>query len=163
MLITIGTGDNNSDMRTVSSRGMARWSRTLTGELGTAVTVSYALQDVTDPANPTALAGAPGITGGTSIVPVRHADDDSTLGATAITAVYDKEDRFRIAGALYSYDDDDTFINGITGHADVGKVRTLDQFEGLIKPGDNDTAGTVEVVFYDDDGVSIFRVTVAGS
>ncbi|MCZ0941057.1 MAG: S-layer homology domain-containing protein [Caldilineaceae bacterium] len=168
--ITIGDGTGNSDIRTVSSRGMARWSRTLAGTLGTAVpSIAYALQDVTDPDNPTALTGAPTITGGTSIVPVRHADDDSTLGATAISAVYDKEDRFRIAGALYSYDDGDTFINGIaTGTpgapAEGADTRiTLDQFEGLIKAGTGGNVGTVEVVFYDDDGVSIFRVTAQGS
>ena len=149
-------GDGSSNTRTVSSRGMASWRRTLDGTLGTAVGVTYALRNEADDA---ALEGAPDVTA-TSVVPVRHADDDSTLGATAITAVYDKEDRFRIVGALYSYDDGDTFINGIDGHDNEGDRITLDAFEGLIK---GDTPGTVEVVFYDDDGVSIFRVTVAGT
>ena len=165
VLITIGSGDGSADIRTVSSRGMARWTRTLDGALGAAVTVAYALQDATGTvASPVGLTGAPTVTGGASVVPVRHADDDSTLGATAITAVYDKEDRFRITGALYSYDDGDTFINGITGHDDIGKRITLEQFEGLIKPATSGgAAGSVEIVFYDDDGVSIYRVTAAGS
>ena len=169
VLITIGTGDGSADIRTVSSRGMARWSRTLDGELGTAVTVAYALQDATGTvAVPVGLTGAPTVTEGASVVPVRHADDDSTLVATPITAVYDKEDRFRITGALYSYDDGDTFINGLTSGdnaPDEGADRriTLEKFEGLIKPGTGGTAGSVEVVFYDDDGVSIFRVTAEGS
>ena len=165
--IAIGTGDGNSDTRTVSSRGMARWSRTLDGVLGTGITVEYDLVTVTVAGDGTVttapLADAPEVAD-TSVVPVRHADDDSTAAAAVITAVYDKEDRFRIGGALYSYDDGDTFINGITGHADVGKRITLDAFEGLIKqPAGGSSAGSVEVVFYDDDGVSIFRVTAAGS
>ena len=36
------------------------------------------------------------------------------------------------------------------------------KFESLIAAGDNN-AGTVQVVSYDDDGSSIFRVTAAGS
>ena len=157
--IGIGTGDGSSDTRTVSSRGMARWTRTLDGTLGTAVDVTYALRNEADDA---ALDGAPTVAG-TSVVPVRHADDDSTAAAAAITAVYAKEDRFRIAGALYSYDDDDTYINGISGHDNEGDRITLDAFEGLIAAGTGGTAGSVEIVFYDDDGVSIFRVTAAGS
>ena len=162
--IAIGTGDGSSNTRTVSSRGMASWRRTLDGTLGTAVDVTYALRNADDTV---ALDGAPTVTA-TSVIPVRHADDDTARGATAITAVYDKEDRFLIStpgtlAALYSYDDGDTFINGISGHDDEGKRLTLAQFEGLIKPGTGATAGSVEVVWYDDDGVSIFRVTVAGS
>ncbi|MXV80298.1 MAG: hypothetical protein F4007_06545 [Chloroflexi bacterium] len=162
--ITIGTGDESSDIRTVSSGGMARWSRTLTGTLGTAVTVAYALQ---------VDSGAPTITGGTSIVPVRHADDDSTRPASdgEISEVYDKEDRFRIGGALYSYDDGDRFFNGIAvgspgGPASSAADRslTLEEFEGLIKSAGT-SSGIVEVVFYDDDDdrESIFRVTQAGT
>ncbi len=165
--ITIGEAPDNSDTRTVSSRGMARWTRTLAGSLGTPVAVSYNIVTINDDGTTADVADAPDVAN-TSVIAVRHADDDSTRAATEIEAVYDKEDRFLIAtagsiGALYSYDDGDTFINGISGHADVGKRITLDQFEGLIKAGAGDTAGTVEVVFYDDDGVSIFRVTAAGS
>ena len=168
--ITIGTGDGNSDTRTVSSRGMARWTRTLDGTIGTAIEPTYALVTVTvnDDGTVTtaALTGAPTVAN-TSVIPVRHADDDSTAAAAQITAVYDKENRFLVStagtsAALYSYDDGDTFINGITGHADVGKRITLDQFEGLIKSAGT-APGSVEVVFYDDDGVSIFRVTAAGT
>ncbi|MCQ3805351.1 MAG: S-layer homology domain-containing protein, partial [Acidimicrobiia bacterium] len=163
--ITIGeataglTTPDNLSTRTVSSRGMASWRRTLDTTLGADVTVAYALRNAADEA---ALDGGPEVAN-TTVVAVRHADDDSTAAATPITAVYDKEDRFRITGALYSYDDGDTFINGIPDHADTGDRITLDTFEGLIKPGTGGTAGTVEVVFYDDDGVSIFRVTLAGS
>ncbi|MDE0132026.1 MAG: S-layer homology domain-containing protein [bacterium] len=169
--IAIGTGDNNSDTRTVSSRGRASWRRTLDATLGAEIQMTYTLQDISDPNNIVALANAPTVTGGTPVVTVRHADDDSTAAAAQIDAVYDKEDRFRVTdaaatppvSALYSYDDGDTFINGIANHDDEGKRITLAQFEGLIKPGTNGTAGTVEVVFYDDDGVSIFRVTGVGS
>ena len=161
--IAIGTGADNSDTRTVSSRGMARWTRTLDGVLGTVLEVTYTLRDAADENDVTTPEVADG-----SVVPVRHADDDSTGASTPITAVYDKEDRFRITGALYSYDDGDTFINGLTSGDDApaaGEDRriTLEKFEGLIKAGTGGTAGSVEVVFYDDDGVSIFRVTAVGS
>ncbi len=161
--IAIGTGDGSSNTRTVSSRGMASWRRTLDGTLGTAVDVTYALRNEDDDA---ALDGAPTVAD-TSVIPVRHADDDTARGATAITAVYDKEDRFLIStvgtlAALYSYDDGDTFINGISGDDNEGKRITLAQFEGLIKSAGT-APGSVEVVWYDDDGVSIFRVTAAGT
>ncbi len=157
--IAIGTGDGSSKTRTVTSRGMASWRRTLDGTLGADTTVTYALRNAADDA---ALDGAPTVAD-TTVVAVRHADDDSTAAAAPITAVYDKEDRFRIAGALYSYDDGDTFINGISGDDGEGDRISLEKFEGLIKPGTNGTAGSVEIVFYDDDGVSIFRVTGGGS
>ena len=163
MAIAIGTGDDNSKLRTVSSGGTTSWSRTLDGTLGTGIDVSYTLQDASDPENLVALTGAPAVAN-TTVVPVRHADDDSTAPAAQITAVYDKEDRFRITGALYSYDDDDTFINGITGHEDAGDRISLEKFEGLIKKAtEAGNAGSVEVVFYDDDGISIFRATVEGT
>ena len=65
--------------------------------------------------------------------------------------------------------DGDTFINGIAAGnpgapAEGADTRiTLEKFEGLIKAGTGGTEGSVEVVFYDDDGVSIFRVTAQGS
>ena len=161
--ITIGSGTGSSDTRTVSSSGMARWSRTLDGTLGTAVTVGYALRNEADDG---ALTGAPtSIPGGDSVVPVRHADDDSSVPGTGtpITELYDKEDRFRITGALYSYEDGDDFFNNIDGDDGQGDRLTLDEFEELIKPGTSNTAGSVQVVFYDDDGRSIFRVTAPGS
>ena len=161
--VQISIGDTsvtaNVNTRTVSSRGMASWRNTLDGTLGGDVPVAYALRNADDDA---ALPDAPAVTS-TTVVAVRHADDDEPAAAAAITAVYDKEDRFRITGALYSYDDGDTFINGIPGDTNEGDRLTLAQFEGLIKPGTGGTAGSVEVVWYDDDGVSIFRVTLAGS
>ena len=163
VLITID-GAANGDIRTLSSRGMAKWSRTLDGTLGTAVPVTYALQSSAGTvASPVALDGAPtNIEGGASVIPVRVADDNSTAAAAAITAVYDKEDRFRITGALYSYDDGDTFINGIDGNDGEGDRLTLEQFEGLIKSAGS-APGSVEIVWYDADGVSIFRVTALGT
>ncbi|MYB66867.1 MAG: hypothetical protein F4X75_00005, partial [Gemmatimonadetes bacterium] len=163
--ITIGddTVEANVNTRTVRGRGMASWSHTLTGSLGGSVPVTYTLRnaaddtDVTDPE-----------VGDGAVIAVRHADDDSTVAVAngQISEVYDKEDRFRIGGALYSYDDGDTFINGLTGDnapaAGEDKRITLEKFEELIKRGDT-SAGVVEIVFYDDDGISIFRVTTPGT
>ncbi|MYF17009.1 MAG: hypothetical protein F4215_06260 [Gemmatimonadetes bacterium] len=159
--ITIGTGDGRSDERTVSSSGVARWTRTLDGTLGTAINAEYNLVNVAQDGTVSDNADAPDVTS-TPVVPVRHADDDSTAPGAQITELYDKEDRFRITGALYSYDDGDTFINNILGDGGQGDPLTLEEFEGLIKPVTG-TAGSVEIVFYDDDGRSIFRVTTAGS
>ena len=163
VLIDIGGGD--PVFRTVSSRGMASWRSTFDADLNSSQTVTYALQDpaATDPASPQPLTGAPAVTGGTPVHVVAHADDDSSADADDIDAVYADENRFRIDGALYSYDSDDLFIND-SGAAD-GAVADLDGFETLI--GGNLTtitnAANIEIVAYDDDGSSIFRVVTAAS
>ena len=164
VLITIGTGDNNSSRRTISSRGVASWRRTavadVTGFPDTVVNVAVTYTDIQDSGD-TAITDAPTIDP-TPVVPVRHAPDDSQVAtATALTAVYADDDRFRINGLLYTYDADDVYIDGTT--ADESTMIDMAKFESLIKPGSTDTEGTVQIVAYDDDGSSIFRVTVPGS
>ena len=160
--IDIGAADSNT--RTVSSRGMASWRVTndLSGEtdggLGATQTVTYDLRNAADDAP---LTGAPDIAD-TTVVAVRHADDDSSRDATLLDAVYGDEDRFRIGGSLYTYDSDDVFI---TDAGDVdGKVLDMAGFEkaiGANLSAQPSTQATVEIVAYDDDGSSIFRVTIA--
>ena len=164
--VAIDIGAADSATRTVSSRGVASWrvtndlSSETDGGLGATQTVEYALRNAADDA---ALTGAPTIAD-TTVVAVRHADDDSSADAADITAVYAKEDRFRIGGALYSYDDDDVFITDAGDDAD-GKVLDLAGFEKEI--GGNlstiTSAANIEIVAYDDDGSSIFRVVTAAS
>ena len=169
VLIDVGAAD--PVFRTLSSRGAASWTATLeladTDLGGVGQTVAYALQDpaATDPGSPQALADAPLVTS-TMVVVVRHADDDSSRAAADIDDVYGDENRFRIGGALYSYDSDDVFLNtvtadGVTTNAPVDMAK----FESLI--GANlDAIGTeanIVVVSYDDDGSSIFRVATPAS
>ena len=76
-----------------------------------------------------------------------------------LDAVYGDDNRFRVDGAVYTYDSDDVFVDG----TDNGAVVDMAKFASLI--GANlDTIGTaanVQVVSYDDDGSSIFRVQSA--
>ncbi|MYD34881.1 MAG: hypothetical protein F4W98_13515 [Acidimicrobiales bacterium] len=179
--ITIGTATegvdppDNVSTRTVSSSGTARWARTLDGSPGNPIEPEYNVVNDDGTDNTAARNVDP-----TSVIPVNHADDDTARGGTnnggtQITAVYDKENRFLIAASddfaeLYSYDDGDRFFNAIAvGSAggpdsETDRSLTLEEFEKLIKPATaTGSAGSVEVVFYDDDGESIFRVTVAGT
>ncbi len=85
-----------------------------------------------------------------SVVLVSVAGDDSEVPtATAVTALYDKQNKFRMDGTLYSYDSDDLFYQG-------GKPLSLDQFETKLMA---ETPPTVRIPSYDDDGTSIFVLT----
>ena len=76
-------------------------------------------------------------------------DDSEQPTATAVTALYDKQNKFHIAGTLYSYDSDDLFYQS-------GKPLTLVQFEAKLKA---DSPPTIRIPSYDDDGSSIFVLT----
>ncbi len=159
VLITIAGAD--PARRTISSRGVASWRATVVqATLGGSVAVTYTeLQD--------SAGGAltiPSVTGGASVLAVEHAPDDSSNDADDIDAVYGDEDRFLIDGLLYTYDSDDVFITD-SGTDVNGKVLDLAEFEKEI--GTNletiATAANIEVVAYDDDGRSIFRVVTAAN
>ena len=154
--VSIGIGKADAERRTVSSRGVASYRATSAGTVGDDITVTYSgVQDSDE--NSVSVP----ITGGTAVTAVRHAPDDDSAAAAKIDAVYADENRFRIRGLLYTYDADDTFVDDTM--ADKSVMVDMAKFESLIAPGDSDTAGTVQVVSYDDDGSSIFRVTAAGS
>ena len=164
VLITIGTGPDNSSRRTVSSRGVASWRRAAVADVSgfpdTVVNVDVTYTEIQDSAG-NVLSDAPTITA-TPVVPVRHAPDNSQVATpTVLTAVYADDDRFRINGLLYSYDADDVYIDGTT--ADQSSVIDMAKFESLIAAGDTNAAGTVQIVSYDNDGTSYFRVTAPGS
>ncbi len=161
--IAIGTGTGSSNTRTVSSRGMAGWSRTLDGTLGTGITVAYALRNAADDAG---LDGAPSVTD-TSVISVRHADDNSSRAAADIDAVYGDENRFRIGGALYTYDSDDVFlqtvtVGGVTSNAPVDMAKFA-MLIGANRAGQPGTQANIEVVAYNSQGSSIFRVVTEAS
>lgn len=137
--------DPADDDRPVSSRGVANYTRTVdapgASDQDGEVEVTYTLQD---PDNE-----IPDITvESTDVIAVSNATDDSTATRAAVSDLYDKENKFRVGRTLYSYDSNDTFVSG-TSQVDI------DKFEDLMG-ADN---AQVEVVVYDDDGSSIFRVS----
>ncbi len=155
VLITIGGSDDTR--RTISSRGVASWRATVVQDtLGGPVNVTYASVQDSDGKALT----VPDITA-TSVLAVENAPDDSSNAAANIVAVYGDEDRFLIAGLLYSYDSDDVFLD--TGDGDAGNkvVDGVAEFEKLIGANLDEQPGAqanIVVVSYDDDGSSIFRV-----
>jgi hypothetical protein len=152
--IDIGAADPAE--RTVSSRGVASYRTTVdAGTPGTDIDVTYT--DISD-SDGDSVPGAPSVTA-SMVTPVRHAPDDSSAPAADLDAVYADDNRFRIAGLLYTYDSDDTFVDG----TDNGAVVDMAKFESLIKQTEGGNAANVQVVSYDDDGDSIFRVVTAGT
>ena len=166
--VAITIGDAPVAIRTISSRGVASWRATVDLTAATdngrnqPVTVQYALQ--ADTATVTALVplpDAPDITN-TMVTAVRHAPDDSSepagaIGSPNVDAVYGDDDRFNIDGYLYTYDSDDVFVDGTDNGAvvDVAKFKRLIGANLSAQPT---TQANVQVVSYDDDGSSIFRV-----
>ena len=153
--VSIDIGAADAETRTVSSRGVASYRTTVdAGEPGTDIDVTY-----------TGLADSTGTSinvtvDESNVTPVRHAPDDSSAAAADLDAVYADDNRFRIAGLLYTYDSDDTFVDG-TDDGD-GALVDMAKFESLItKSVSTADAANVQVVSYDDDGDSIFRVTDA--
>ena len=94
-----------------------------------------------------------------TVTPVIRATDGSSNRSSDVGALYAQENRFHIDGLLYSYDPEDTFIHN-------GEVIDMETFEtklgaNLDLTGGRAQATQVEVVLYDFDGSSIFRVTRA--
>ncbi|MCQ3805355.1 MAG: S-layer homology domain-containing protein [Acidimicrobiia bacterium] len=160
VLITIGAGDNSTSRRTVSSRGVASWRRTgVDATINENVPVTYTeIQDSDDEVITTAPTVDP-----TPVVAVRHAPDDSSALAANITALYADDDRFHIAGLLYTYDSDDVFIDDTDNGAMVVDMAKFETLLGAKITGTPTTPAEVQVVSYDDDGSSIFRVGTAAA
>ncbi|MYK99314.1 MAG: hypothetical protein F4014_11065 [Gemmatimonadetes bacterium] len=82
---------------------------------------------------------------------MNHADDDRAAITGPVVATYADDNRFVIGGELFTYDSDDTFLIGSKA------IETIEDFEkeleGLVS-GD-----TIDVLLYDDDDISIFRIT----
>ena len=163
--VNIQIGDETAATRTVSSKGVASWSDTEVptpanqGDpvRGSTVTVIY--DNITDSAG-TAIQNAPNVTEST-VTAVEHAPDDSSANAADLDEVYGDDNGFRIAGLSYIYDSDDTFVDG----TDNGAVVDMAKFATRIGANLDEitTEANVQVVSYDDDGSSIFRVVTAAS
>ncbi|MDE0132027.1 MAG: S-layer homology domain-containing protein [bacterium] len=131
------TGDELS--RVISTRGVATYSATVPASsinAGTAISVGATIDNVT------ATAG--------SVLPVTHAEDDGDAvdaSSDNVIAVYADDNRFVITGGvMYTYDSDDTYL------IDNESV-DMAAFE---KELDEDSI--VDILVYNDDGASIFRI-----
>ena len=110
---------------------------------------------------------------------VNPANSQSVDETKYVTHVMAKNNKFLTADAdegdaslVFSYDDDDTFIDRSGAE---GREVSMEKFETLIDDDNNsntianaNAAGaeddvTVEVVIYNADGISVFRVTSDGS
>ena len=109
-----------------------------------------------------------------SVQVVTEADDDD-VGAVVVNSI-DTDDAEFLANTdatvttgasdrVYSYDADDTFVNGVANGESEGELLTMEKFEDMLDDFDADDATTeraiVDVVVYNPDGSSIFRVTTA--
>ncbi|MDE0133107.1 MAG: hypothetical protein OXQ32_12730, partial [bacterium] len=117
---------------------------------------------------------------GAGSVQVVNTASSASTGTHTVTHLMVKDNKFLAladgtAGAptlVFSYDDDDTFIDS-TG--DEGREVSMARFQTLMDQDDNhntigngddpasDAAVEVEVVIYNADGTSVFRVTNDGS
>ncbi len=117
-------------------------------------------------------------TGPNNVQVVNTASSAST-GAHIVTHLMVKNNKFLAlagtsAGAptlVFSYDDDDTFIDSTAGSGGEGRAVSLEKFQTLLDQDNNhNTVGNgadpaseatiaVEVVIYNADGTSVFRVT----
>ncbi len=138
-----------------------------------------AVYDDTTPANVTdghqyrAAAG--------SVHVVNPASSAST-GGHVVTHLMVKDNKFlALAGAtggdptlVFSYDDGDTFIDSTAGSGGEGRAVSMERFQTLMDQDNNhntvangattaEAAVEVEVVIYNADGTSVFRVTDDGS
>ena len=171
--VNINIGGQGAETRTVSSRGVATWRETIEvadADLGTDITI--AVSDVVglpDPENSDQRpALSPTFAGPESVEVVEHAEDDSSLAATDnnVTAVYADDNRFLIGNDLYTYDSDDVFVDDTPAAGQTagdGDIVDMDKFESLLGANleEIDVTATVQIIVYDDDGSSIFRVQTA--
>ena len=120
-------------------------------------------------------------TGPNSVHVVNTASSAST-GTHTVTHLMVKDNKFlALAGdaggdptLVFSYDDGDTFIDSTAGSGSEGRAVSMERFQTLMDQDDDhdtvangattsDAAVEVEVVIYNADGTSVFRVTNDGS
>ncbi len=107
-----------------------------------------------------------------SVQVVTKADDDD-VGAVVVNALRNDQDEFLAhsdsttttgnSDLVYSYDSGDTFVNGVSNGESDGELLTMEKFEDMLDDfvEDGGTPAVVDVVVYNPDGTSIFRVTTA--
>ena len=95
---------------------------------------------------------------GDAVVNSIDTDDGEFLANDTVTAT--------TSNLLFSYDADDTFVNSVPNGETEGELLTMEKFEEMLGDGldlsvTDSQRATVDVVVYDTDGSSIFRVTLA--
>ena len=119
---------------------------------------------------------------GPNNVHVVNTASSASTGTHTVTHLMVKDNKFlALAGntggnptLVFSYDDGDTFIDSTAGTGGEGREVSMERFQTLMdQDDDHDTVGNgatptdaaveVEVVIYNADGISVFRVTDDGS
>ena len=111
-------------------------------------------------------------------VQVLYRADDDNVGAMTVNSI-DTDDAEFLANdgtdedvaegnsnLVFSYDADDTFVNGVENEdgESEGELLTMEKFEDMLDDFKMDgVRAIVDVVVYDSDGSSIFRVNTASS
>ena len=109
-----------------------------------------------------------------SVQVVTEADDDDVT-TVVVNALRGDDDEFLAnsdsaatsgnSNLVYSYDADDTFVNGVDDDESEGELLTMKKFVEMLSGFDADENGSlraqVDVIVYNPDGSSIFRVTRA--
>ena len=143
-------------------------------EVGTQIVVTYVAEPTGVTTNDSVTDIASDNAQGTKNVQVVTRADDEDTGSMTVDLLLADANEFVAdnAGAnttnsdlVYSYDDDDIFINGVGNTENTGERLTLAKFEEMLGskltnfPDDNDEKAVVVVIAYKPGGVSIFQVT----
>ena len=109
-----------------------------------------------------------------SVQVVTNANDDD-VGDAVVNALRGDDDEFLAnddaeldtgaSNLVFSYDADDIFVNSVENGETTGELLTMEKFEDMLSGYDGDETGSlraiVDVVIYNSDGSSIFKVTRA--
>ena len=185
-MIGINFGSGQEGTANVNRNGSAT-RRVVIGDnednpaVGTQITVTYVAEpDVGGSAQATSanvadITGAGNAQGTKQVQVVTRANDEDT-GSRTVDRLLADDNEFLADDAgpgtpnsdlVYSYDDDDIFINGVGDTESTGERISLEKFEEMLGskltnfPDDNDTKAVVVVIAYKPGGVSIFQVTTA--
>ena len=122
----------------------------------------------------TAITGVGNPADDQSVQVVTRADDDD-VGSVVVNALRNDHDEFLAndgatgvtegnSNLVYSYGSGDTFVNGVENGETEGELLTMEKFEDMLDDFETDgTRAMVDVVVYNPDGSSIFRVKVASA
>ncbi len=151
------------DAERVNSRGQAKFSQDeIASNNNASLTTDVTSVHNKDTPNTNLIgSGITDVTTNPSIPVVAAASDDEPAADVIVTKLLKDENEFigSVSGGsalLYSYDSDDTYIDG------SGAIIDMAKFESELEKRDlADTTADVDVVVYNDDGSSIFRISSA--
>ena len=186
--IDIGTNvDDDTDNVDVNRNGVATRRKVIKGvTAGAPIEIAYDERPMIDDDDDDVddeQTGVMAITGDDNMakdqtVQVVYRADDDNVGAMTVNsidtddaeflAVETPEDGDAPEGStlVFSYDADDTFVNGVENEdgESEGELLTMEKFEDMLDDFKMEgVRAIVDVVVYDSDGSSIFRVNTASS